>query len=442
MSRFPPNFRLVCRRWDTLTKTTSSPLTKRQLIENVGALLSGTAFARLLSALVLILIARSIGPDGFGVYAASFAFVRLTSVAFALGLDGWLLAVGFKAGAMHLLSVHSTTGLAIRAILGLIWIAAVALIAPFLNPDVFPVTVVILSATIVWLEELGRMVWSTFKTALQNRVTFVLLTTSQALILIVVWTVIDRGVESVVVILLAQLTATAVGTALALFWFARTVRIHFEPQRVRGTLRATIPFAISMALALIYGRADITIVGQWLGAEAAGFYSPAISLVSAMILVPSAIYGVMLPALSRVRDRARFLRISKQFTAASLLLGLVLAVTVALLAPYLVPLLFGDEYRPTIPVLAVLSGVLLARSVIFPVAAMLVAVGWQSRRVVAQAVAAALNIGLNLLVIQRYGIVSVAVVYVITEWVLLGGYLLLLWRAQRVGALKPIVAAS
>ena len=75
-------------------------------------------------------------------------------------------------------------------------------------------------------------------------------------------------------------------------------------------------------------------------------------------------------------------------------------------------------------------------------AAMLVAVGWQSRRVVAQAVAAALNIGLNLLVIQRYGIVSVALVYVITEWVLLGGYLLLLWRAQRVGALKPMVAAS
>jgi O-antigen/teichoic acid export membrane protein len=118
------------------------------------------------------------------------------------------------------------------------------------------------------------------------------------------------------------------------------------------------------------------------------------------------------------------------------------AVGTGLLAPYLVLWLFGETYTPTTSVLIILSAILLTRSIISPVAAVLVAVGWQSRRVVVQAIAAALNISLNLLVIQHFGIVGVAFVYVITEWVLLGGHLLLLWRAVQTGNFKSQVIAS
>ncbi len=82
-----------------------------------------------------------------------------------------------------------------------------------------------------------------------------------------------------------------------------------------------------------------------------------------------------------------------------------------------------------------------ARFVSFALGAIVVAVGWQNYRVIAQAISAGLNVGLNLLIVVSAGIVGVAKVYIASEVVLMLGYLflVLLWqhREKRRACSRP-----
>jgi O-antigen/teichoic acid export membrane protein len=158
---------------------------RRQIFTNMGALLSGTAIARVISALALILLARQVGPTAFGQFAASLALTKVSSVLFKLGLDGWLLRNGNRSGERRILAQLGASTLAITFGLGLIWLLAVALLAGFLNQSVFPYSVVLLSALFVWLEGMLGAVWTTFKAGLQNKTTFVLITSAQTLLLLI-----------------------------------------------------------------------------------------------------------------------------------------------------------------------------------------------------------------------------------------------------------------
>jgi O-antigen/teichoic acid export membrane protein len=105
------------------------------------------------------------------------------------------------------------------------------------------------------------------------------------------------------------------------------------------------------------------------------------------------------------------------------ILGIILAFGIWIAGPFLSELLLGDSYKTTGQLLRILSPILFLKSLSFACAAFLVAVGWQIRRLIPQAISAAANILLNLLVIMTLGIIGVALVYVVSEVILLIGYL-------------------
>jgi O-antigen/teichoic acid export membrane protein len=103
-------------------------LSRRNIIHNLLALFSGTAFSQLAVALSVFLTARALGSDSFGVYAASFALTRITALIFNLGLDNWML----REGGSHPQDAGKLMGsiLKIKFAGGLGWLA---LLAPFLS---------------------------------------------------------------------------------------------------------------------------------------------------------------------------------------------------------------------------------------------------------------------------------------------------------------------
>jgi O-antigen/teichoic acid export membrane protein len=217
---------------------------------------------------------------------------------------------------------------------------------------------------------------------------------------------------------------------IALVLLKRLVSPRLEKGEILVALRETRFFALSVGLAFLAQQADVTIVGQWLGKSAAGLYGPAVTLTMTLALAPATLYNVMLPVLRRVEDEKReALRpLAERLMGVSVLLGLGLGALLALAARPVVLLLYGPEYEMTASILRLLSAVLALRCVAFGAGAVLTSAGWQNRRVPIQALAVALNVGLNLIVVERYGLMAVAGVYVLTEMVLLAGYLILLFR--------------
>lgn len=409
-------------------------VSRRELAVNYGALLSGTAAARLLAGLTMILIARQVGSAQYGQFAGSLALAKVASSAFALGLESWLLRNGLRDGDRSLLSRLSTAVLAITAGLGLIWLAVFALFAPALNQDSFPYIVLMLCALSVWCEELINVVSTTFKTALQNTVTFAIITGTQLLLFLLVLGQMGLGQQMLLPYLYVRVGGMAVAAIIAVWWMSRTVTLHIQWPDIPATLRGAPPFAISLGLALIYERADVAIIALALGQEQTGLYAPATTIIIALFLIPGTLFGVMVPALSRIhaQEPARLMRMMRLLLAGSLGLAVLLTVTVYLSAHFVINLLFGPDYTASGDVLAVLSGVLAFRCLTFTLAALLIAVGWQKWRLVPQALAAGLNVGLNFLIIGTYGIMGVAYVYVLTEALLMAGYLALvvIWRRR------------
>src|SRR5262245_34761590 len=133
------------------------------LARKLTAQLSATMVERLLRAVALILIARQVGPSAFGQYTASLALTTILAVGFALGLDVWLVRNGNRSGERGHLAQHASTSLLIRAGLGLVWLAGLALLAPWLDPNAYPPDLFLLVALAVWLEEIANLVWGTFK---------------------------------------------------------------------------------------------------------------------------------------------------------------------------------------------------------------------------------------------------------------------------------------
>ena len=193
---------------------------------------------------------------------------------------------------------------------------------------------------------------------------------------------------------------------------------------------------------MIYGVSDVALVAHYLGNEAAGIYAPAISIMSALVLVPLALHMVSVPALSRAHaeDRAAVGSAATRLLLISAPLGIMAGIVLAFGADWIVQILLGDAFAETGDVLTLLSGVLAARFSTLAAASVLIAVGWQRHRVKPQIAVAGLNVGLNMLLIPRWGLIGAAGVFVFTEWLLVAGYLALVWRwRQFLGGRSPIL---
>ena len=404
----------------------------RPVFINTGTLFSGTAVARVISALVIFIIARQLGLEQFGLYTAALSLTKLASFAFSLGLDSWLLR-GAYSNQDHL-GRSIASALALKTGLGAIWLILFIGVSPYLSQETFPTSLLILSAVSVWLEEIGTTAWASFKAALRNKVTVWLIISSQVMLFLATIGLAWMGAENPAVYLSARVLATGIGTLISIFFVFRHFQIDLHFSDMPGTLRETTSFGISHGLAVIYARADITIIAYFLGSTAAGVYSPASALMTTLFLVPTAVYEVMLPVFSkmRVENETQIPKKSFQLILVSMGLGMGLGIGLVMIAYPLVWILYSPEFLASVPVLIILSNVLLFKCISFALAAIIAAVGWQGKRVWVQLGTGILNIGLNLLVVRTYGLMSVAYVYVFTEFLLTTGYisLLLLWQRE------------
>ncbi len=416
------------------------PLRARPLVSNLLTLLSGTLVGQLFMAIATLLTARLLGNEGFGRYAACFALATLTSTAFNFGMDGWLLQQGRLSRAA--LAQEMSNSLLLRALLGVPWFVLLLVLAPRLNPSTYPPALLAIVAGSVWLDGLFAACLSTFKAALRNHITSALLALSAGSLLLLTLGLAWRGVRAVEAFAWIRLAISLATLGGTLLWLLGQRQLRAPAVAGVGPLlRAAAPFALSELLYFVYLKADITIIGARLNEEAVGLYAPASNLLGLAFLVPSALYTVMVPVLSRqiweLREGAGAPAIERlrqrlgQLALATLGLGLALTLALFLVAQPLVHLLLGDAYRATGQLLQTLSLLLLFKAGSFAAAAVLVAADWQRQRVRVQAVAALVNVLANLLLVRQIGIAGVAWVYVLTEALLFAGYALLTWRWWR-----------
>ncbi|NUQ64910.1 MAG: lipopolysaccharide biosynthesis protein [Pirellulales bacterium] len=204
-------------------------------------------------------------------------------------------------------------------------------------------------------------------------------------------------------------------------WTASAWRPGLRVSRTRYRTMVSFGAAVvgNNALNHLLRKSDDFLIGYYLGPAMLGYYAVGYRL---LMLLTRSVTGitnsVAFPMFSRIQDdpermRRAFYRVT-QYTS---LLAFPVFTAAAVLAPELVPVCFGEQWTPSIPVMQILAFMGILQSVLFFNGTVIRASGkplWELGIMLLNAVA---NV-LGFLAVVRFGIVAVAVSLVVTSYLL------------------------
>lgn len=211
--------------------------------------------------------------------------------------------------------------------------------------------------------------------------------------------------------------ATVVETALAILLLNRAARAQGQPAitgiewaAVRRLWANSWPLMLSGLMVMLYLRLDVVMLRRMAGESSAGNYAAAIRLSELWFFVPGAIAGSLLPQILRCRAEgaAAYRSAVQRLMDLSVVAGYALALPTVLLAPWLIRIAYGPAFASGATVLAVHGWTLIWVAIGVARGQYCVNEGLIRLHLASTTAGAALNLGLNLLLIPRYGPVGAA----------------------------------
>lgn len=205
------------------------------------------------------------------------------------------------------------------------------------------------------------------------------------------------------------------------------VRFTLRGLDIRKHLAPILTLMLSAVTASLYCRVDITMLG-WLGEEApVAFYTYAHKVVNIVLTLAAAVSTVFLPRLSQSygKDKTRYRADITLGLKAVLLLAVPCCAGLMLVAEDLTVVLFGAQFAPAAVTIRILAVLILIKGVgdLLCYQA-LISAGKERQLIGARLLAGAANIGLNAVLIPRWGHNGAAVASVISELVVNGTLLI------------------
>jgi O-antigen/teichoic acid export membrane protein len=327
---------------------------ERRAVGGLLWMLSGAGSQALLRLVLMLVLARLLGPEAFGIVGAALVVIHIALVFSNLGISSAIVQRA-ELEERHLHTAFAL-GLASGALITLVVELLARWIAAFFDFD--GLTGVLRAMGLVpLLANLGVVAEGLLRRALAFR---------RLAIISVISFFLGYGVVGVTLALMGAGVWALVGASLTEFGTRAMMQLASRPHPKTGpldpaALRQLLVFSGGLTLRrfghqLSQGLDNI-VVGRWLGAEALGLYGRAYQLVS----MPSATLGkamgaVMFPVLSRVQDdQARLAAAYRRSTAVIALLAIPAAAAVIVLAPELITVLLGADWLGVIVPLQILA---------------------------------------------------------------------------------------
>jgi O-antigen/teichoic acid export membrane protein len=309
---------------------------------------------------VALVLTRLIAPEDFGVMAIAVVVVNFCGVLTGFGLGDALVQRA------EITAVHVRSAFTASAVVGVVLGAATALAAStiasfFDEPEARNVLIAL--STLMIFQGLERTPNDMLARALRFRPFYLSSTVAAMCGSVVGLTAAFAGADVWALVLMAA-SESAVACILAWVFAIRAgvwrPRVGLRWQPLRELLGFSSFITADRAVGFALDNGDNLLVGRFLGAQPLGYYS----LAYRVILVPVQRVAKLMsraafPALSRVQDDV--VRLREGFQQANRYVALTcmpIMVGVAVTAPDLVPVVFGDRWRPatTSLVLLALSG--------------------------------------------------------------------------------------
>ena len=230
-------------------------------------------------------------------------------------------------------------------------------------------------------------------------------------------------------IIAAEIISALAGCFLGLASMARySLRAKTQPPRWWDLFRNTLPFNLYPLIVNMYDRADVLLISRIAGNFATGIYAFPYRIHAMFGLIPVSVVGALLPKFSSKEEDDAFRKCSQAmgFLYTVALLGVLGA---AAFATPVIQLVLGPSYAPSSQVIKTLTYATVPSFFGCPLITLLLASGKEKSFVWMFSVCMAFNITANLLLIPRFSYMAAAVVTILTECILLGQNLYLVYRS-------------
>ena len=389
-------------------------LSRRQGTRDVGWSLAGTGVQTALGIVTTILVARALGPSGFGVLSVVLALVFVVSGLADVGFTGSVIRLGSPEvmQGRDVRHLH-TTFLVLRVCAASLLAVAVAVAGRWLFPSLR------LPGQYAWLGGIagaagvamavGVHYGTVLQVARSQRTLSLLRSTASALRLLAYGILAWGPGLTLPRALAVALVAIPVEAALGIWAAHRTIRLW--PLVLRPPPREWLTFsawaAVPAMVGPLIGQTDTLLLAGMATAADTGIWSAAARVAGMATLVSGALFAVAFPYATGALEHGqlqrywRLARVAWGAIAAACLLGIPLA-------PWMVGLLYGRAFGDAVPVLQLL----LAANALATGVLLLVPVAYRLGRERLVAVVAlaevTVNLGGDVLLFPRFGAVGCA----------------------------------
>lgn len=204
-----------------------------------------------------------------------------------------------------------------------------------------------------------------------------------------------------------------------------------KPIGIKKVFKETWPFGMANLFAFVYVQSDIIMVKYLSGDEQAGYYNVGYVILTAILVIPAILFGkFLLPKYHRWSnyDIQKFYKVYRKGNVIMLGTGFLAMLGVLLVSNVLVPIVFGQDYIASVPMVNILAFSIPISFLAYSVGATLVTNEHMKLKVILMGVIAIINIACNLLLIPIYEAKGAAIATVGSNFILL---LLYFWAVNK-----------
>ncbi|UFS72697.1 flippase [Geomonas sp. RF6] len=408
----------------------------QEAVENSGWLVGDKLLRMGIGLLVGVWVARYLGPAQFGIMSYAGSVAGLAGAIAGLGIDSIVIRdlVRYPERSDEFLG----TAFVLRFFSGLVCYLVMLGIVIAIKPGETLTHVIV--AIIGWTLTIGAFdtadLW--FQSKVMSK--YVVYARSAGfLISALVRLVLIFAKASLVAFAVTNLVEIGIGAIALLYAYYRKNgclrRWKARLPLAKELVHSGWPVLLGGIVSMICLRVDQVILGQISNPKELGVYAAAVRVAELWFFLPSAIIASVFPNIIKAKevDEEEFYkRLQKLFNFLAFA-GYAVAIPVTFLGPFVINLLYGKAYSGAAPMLIILIWSDLFINLAMARGAYLFAMNWTWILLGVNAVAAVVNIALNLVLIPHYGGTGAAVASLLSYWVSAHGVCFLIKPLRRGG---------
>ncbi|MHA1568341.1 MAG: flippase [Alphaproteobacteria bacterium] len=400
-----------------------------RIAKNTASLAAGNIITKFISLAFMIYVARQLGDLGFGQFSTAMALVGLVSVLPNYVARPFLIRETARARerAGQILDQVVLS----NVVLALLVFGGLALLAPHLGYDAPTVKAIMILGFALIFDAVANSYHATLAGFERMEFSALVNVANTTMTVIFGGAVLLSGYGLIPLIwsyFAAKVLTVLLARRILRLLSVRTT-IGFDPEMMRTMLWGARPFFVTSLFVMLYARLDIVMLSLLRDeVEAVGYYNAAYKLMEGMGLLSASFVAAVYPVLARmfVDEPDRLRRVYRRALRYLLAFVLPAAAGLTVVAPDLMPALFGDSFAPAAFALMILVWGQALDGLNPLLAQTLRAINRERTVAVITGVGATFNFVVNLILIPPYGlygasaatVASFALVFVINRHVL------------------------